>query len=171
MKDFVHKPITVDGFFKERLEELPVDVWSCDLQWQSIKEQVKQAPPRLPGLHAITIFLGVAITVLLLWGIPYKTKDAPGDTNNPTMEVPAKDERDAVPVEKKKNKPPALLPGKNQEPTNSVDSTNKHVITFSPVTSPDKADSVKRIVIFNRPDSSKRIALPESKKDSLYIFW
>jgi hypothetical protein len=171
MKDFVHKPITVDGLFKERLEELPVDAWSCDLQWQVIKEQVKHAPSRLPGINVITIFLGVSIAVLLLWGIPYKTKDAPGDTSTPSKELPAEDERHQAPVENKENKQPASSPRKNQEPAKSFDSTNEKVVTFSPVISPGKTDSGKRIVIIHRPDSSKLIAMPESKKDSLFIFW
>jgi cell division protein FtsN len=164
MKDFLHKPVTLDSFFKEKLEQLPVDMAGYDLQWQSIRQQVKKGPPRLPGANAITICMIVVTTMLLLWAITNKKTIAPEASNNP---LPQEHNQ----PEKKEQQIPAAAATPFHKPI-IADSTNEQLLPASPVisTNDQKNDSAKKIVIAIRPDSSKKMAVPESK-DSLYIFW
>jgi hypothetical protein len=162
MKNFLHKPVTLDSFFKEKLEQLPVDMAGYDLQWQSIKQQVKHGPPRLPGANAITICLIVATTMLLLWAV---TNNKSKLTEAPKNSLPQENNYRPSPGKKEEQKPAASTT-KYQKPA------TEQLLPASPVisTNDQKRDSAKRIVIAIRPDSSKKMAVPESK-DSLFIFW
>lgn len=156
MKDFLHKPVTIDSFFKESLEKLPVPISGCDLQWQMIKKKVNQGPGRLPGANTLIIYVFVATTMLLVLGKKSKVPETP------QKQVPA---QEIIP-EKKEDKKPGTTSIQYQEPkTDGL--PGRTLIPASPVFD----DSSKSIIIAIRPpDSSKKMAVPESK-DSLFIFW
>jgi hypothetical protein len=176
MNNFLHSPVTIDSFFKERLGKLPVDAGDSDLQWQSIKQQVKKAPPRLPGANALTICLIIGVTALLLWGISYKKNISPAAPENSSSQLPVKDNSGETSIDKMENRSAAASPLQHHDRVsvgNKADSANGQLLLPSPVLSANeqKPDSAKRIIIATRPDSSKRLFAPESKKDSLFIFW
>jgi hypothetical protein len=162
MKDFLHKPVTLDSFFKEKLEQLPVDVAGYDLQWQSLRQQVKKGPPRLPGANALTIALVVVTSMLLLWAITNNKSEV---TEAPKNSLPQENNNQASPGKKEEQKPAGSTTKYHKPAT-------EQLLPASPVisTNDQKYDSAKRIVIAIRPDSSKKMAVPESK-DSLFIFW
>jgi hypothetical protein len=165
MKDSLHNPVTIDSFFKESLEKLPVEVAGCDLQWQLIRKQVRQGPPRFPGANALTICVFVVTTMLLVWGIANKKSNAPGA---PEKQVPVHENKQEILPEKKVDKKTGASAIQYHQPV-SADSTNDQLVPASPVFDLNM-DSAKKIVIAIRPDSSKKMAVPE-RKDSLFIFW
>lgn len=190
MKTWLPDTIAIDTLFRDKLEELPVDLNGKALHWQVVKQQMQATPAKAnvggTAISHITgyVIVGLLIVIVSVQQVMVHYKPAPpqqgakppalpqaGDTvkaSDAIQHSTGHTGRDiALSV------PTAPVPGKQLNPIPKAayvpaDSLPPVHTVISPIfTAPDTQAKAPAI----RKDSVSRSVKEKMKKDSVFIFW